>query len=59
MSMPHVCRCAICGQQMSPFLVQTQTVGHTGKVEYQTAQHAIKVETYRVVRTDDAAGKPT
>lgn len=56
--MPHICRCAICGTEMSPMFVQTQTVGHTGKVEYTQSQHAIKHETYRVVADSETEVQP-
>lgn len=65
MSMPHTCRCGICGAEMSPMFVQTgltngtapfQTVG-SKPVEYSKSQHAVKVETYRVVAAGDTGAK--
>lgn len=54
MSMPHTCRCGICGNEMSPLFVIPTTSSGTGQtvgskpVEHYQARHEIKTETYRV-----------
>lgn len=49
MSMPHTCRCGICGSEMSPmFIGPAQTIG-SKPVEFKQARAEMRTETYQIV----------
>lgn len=54
MSMPHTCRCGICGATMSPWLVDVVQTNGSKPVEYSKAAHG--VVTYTVVPTPNPSG---